>query len=144
MTVEQLALSIVTPDGAFLEADVRGVEFPSQVGELGILPGHMPILVDLAAGELRVYRNGGVESYAVAGGFVQVRPQAVRIVATFASTGEAEAEIEAACQRARQALETAATEDPAVIAAELADLKAELARLCEEKKRQRRSGRTAG
>jgi F-type H+-transporting ATPase subunit epsilon len=134
MSLEQFALAIVTPDGAFLNADVEGVEFPSFVGELGVLPGHVPILVDLAAGELRVYRNGGVDSYAVAGGFVQVRPQAVQIVATFASAGEAEAEIDAACQRAKQALETAAMEDPAVIAAELADLKTELAHLCQEKK----------
>jgi F-type H+-transporting ATPase subunit epsilon len=138
MEPDQLLLEVVTPDGPFLKTAVEMVEFPSSVGELGILPGHIPMLVDLAAGELRIYRQGRVEQYAVAGGFVEIAPARIRVLATFASHGGPHIEIDAACHRARLALETAATEGPAEIAAELADLRSELLHLAQDAKRKRR------
>ncbi len=137
MNGNEFALHVVTPEGTFLKADVSMIEFPSQTGELGILAGHMPMLVDLAAGELRVYRNGDADCYAVAGGYVQVLPQLVRVVASFAENGAPETDIDVACARARNALETAAAEDPALVAVELQNLKAELLRLAQRRPRQR-------
>lgn len=137
MDGHQFGLEMVTPEGTFLKAPVDMLEFPSSTGELGILPGHTPLLVDLAAGELRVYRQGQVELFAVAGGFVQVRPNSVRVVAAFASDGEDEA-IDAACQRARYALETTLPEDPELITADLIQLKGELLRLRQGPHRKRR------
>lgn len=121
-------LALVTPEGSKVQTAVEMVEFPTSVGELGIFPGHIPMLVDLAPGELRIHRNGEVESFVVAGGFVQVHPVLVRVVASFATSGVGEDEIEAACQRAKAAIEQAAGEDPALIAASLADFRTELSR----------------
>lgn len=122
-------LAVVTPEGSLVQTDVQMVEFTTSVGELGILPGHIPMLVDLAPGELRLHRNGTVDRYVVTGGFVQVHPGLVRVVASFATSGLAENEIEAACQRAKAAMEQAAGEDPALIAASLADFRGELTRM---------------
>jgi F0F1-type ATP synthase epsilon subunit len=91
-----------------------------------------------SAVELRIYRHGKVEHYAVAGGFVETAPVRIRVLATFASHGGPQIEIEAACQRAKRALETAATEGLAEIAAKLADLRSELLRLAQDAKRTRR------
>ena len=132
-----LNLEVVTPEGLFLKQPVDMIEFPSEAGELGILGGHVPILTSLATGELRVYQTGRIDYYAVAGGYVQVLPELVRVVATFAITGAAETEIDAACQRAKSALETAAAEDPALIAAEIASLKGALIRLSQQRPKKR-------
>lgn len=132
-SADHLHLEIVTPEGLFLKSPVEMVEFPSREGELGILPGHIPMMVDVSAGELRVLRNGGVEYFAVAGGFAVITPTLIRILATFASAGEMESNIESACQRARQAMEIAATESPEIIAVELLDLKSELIHLAKHR-----------
>lgn len=132
-------LEIVTPEGRLMSRNVEMIEFPSESGELGILPGHAPLVADLAAGEMRVYERGSLEYLAVAGGYVQVYPSLVRVVATFATAVDDATQIEQACTRARTALETAATESPAVIAGELLSLKTGLMHAAETKlKRKKR------
>lgn len=131
----QMELEIVTPVGTLLGGVVDMVEFPSQAGDLGIYPGHVPLLVDLAAGTLRVHQGGQEELFAVAGGYVQIYPGLVRVVATFAMTDEEAMAVDEACQRAKTALEMAQTEPPAKIAEELEMLKAELLFLSEHKAR---------
>jgi F-type H+-transporting ATPase subunit epsilon len=105
---------------------------------LGILPGHTLLLTALDTGELRIYQGNTARVFLVAGGFAQVRPDAVRIVASFASTSD-EQNIEAACQRARQALEIASLESPSAIEAELIELKEEFIRVKQTQKRRYRS-----
>jgi F-type H+-transporting ATPase subunit epsilon len=134
----QLHVEIVSPEGSVLSANADGVEFRGTEGELGILPGHTLLLTALDTGELRIYQGQKVQVFLVAGGFAQVHPDSVRIVATFASTSD-EQNIEAACQRARQALEIAATEPPSVIEAELIELKEEFVRMKQTQKRRHRS-----
>lgn len=134
----QMEMEIVTPQGTLSGGAVDMVEFPSQAGDLGIYPGHVPLLVDLAAGALRVHRGGQEEVFAVAGGYVQVYGGLVRVVATFAITDDEAAAVEEACQRAKTALETAQAEPPAMIAEELDMLKAELLFLSEQKARRRK------
>jgi F-type H+-transporting ATPase subunit epsilon len=131
----QMQMEIVTPQGSLLRGAVDMVEFPSQAGELGIYPGHVPLLVDLAAGALRVHKGGQEELFAVAGGYVQIYGGLVRVVATFAITDEEAKAVDEACQRARAALETAQAEPPAKIAEELETLKAELLFMSEHKAR---------
>jgi F-type H+-transporting ATPase subunit epsilon len=133
----QFALEIVTPEGRLTTAEVDLVEFPSSAGDLGIYAGHTPLLVALGVGELRVYLRDEVQTYAVAGGCVQARPDFVRIAAIFASPGEEESRIEQACQRAQAALETAANEPAAVIQAELADLRLEMVKMAEDRRKKR-------
>ena len=54
-------VSVVTPEGSVLEADALSAVFPAYDGEVGILPGHAPLLALLGVGELRVTRTDGSE-----------------------------------------------------------------------------------
>ena len=134
MSVNGFYLELVTPEGRVFNAPVDMVELPTMSGELGIYPGHVPLLADISVGELRVYAQNEVQYFALAGGYVQVFPTFMRIVASFASSGEDEAQIDNACRRARTALEQAQSEDPALIAVELKDLRNELVSLSNRKK----------
>jgi F-type H+-transporting ATPase subunit epsilon len=127
--MDVFALEIVTPEGRLTTAEVEFVEIPGVDGELGIYAGHTPLLTALSTGELRVYLRTEIAYYAVAGGYVEVRPELVRVVATFACAGEDEARIEDACQRAKTALEVAENEPDDVIKGEVQALKHELVKL---------------
>jgi F-type H+-transporting ATPase subunit epsilon len=77
----KLALEIVTPDRSLVREDVDEVQVPGSEGYLGILPGHTPLLATLGVGELW-YRKGQEKQYlALAGGFVEVLPDRVTILA---------------------------------------------------------------
>ena len=134
----QLQVEIVSPEGRVLSAKADGVEFRGTEGELGILPGHTLLLTALDTGELRIFQGQTTQAFLVSGGFAHVRPDSVHIVATFAATGD-EQNIEAACRRARQALEIASAENPAVIEAELIELKEEFVRMKQTESRRHRS-----
>ena len=69
----QLKLKIITPERLILEEMVDQVTFPSQNGELTILPEHIPLVVGLASGDVVAVANGEHIPYAVAGGFVEVK-----------------------------------------------------------------------
>jgi F-type H+-transporting ATPase subunit epsilon len=76
-----LHLEIVTPERLAYSDDVDSVQLPGSEGELGILPHHAPLLATLGAGELRIRKGGQEEAFAVFGGFVQVRPDKVIVMA---------------------------------------------------------------
>ena len=128
-----MQLDVVTPEGIFFRGEIEMVEFPTSSGELGILPGHAPLMTVVSAGSLRIHRGGKVESYAVAGGFAQVDASSVRILAAFASEESEEEKIEEACQRARDSLDLAGALPQEVRDAELALLKMEFFRLARRK-----------
>jgi len=102
----KLTLEIVTPDRALLREEVDEVVVPGSQGELGVLPGHTPLLSTLKIGELW-YRQGQDKYYlAIAFGFVEVLPDRVTVLA---QVGERAQEIdvqraERAKQRAEQRL----------------------------------------
>jgi F-type H+-transporting ATPase subunit epsilon len=80
-----MRLSITTPQGSVVEADVDEVSAPGVLGELGILPGHVPLMTALKPGVL-VYRAGErVATLAVGEGFLQVAPAAVTAAAVVGS-----------------------------------------------------------
>lgn len=98
-----LNLEILTPESTVLESpQVEFVVLPAFEGEMGILPGHLPILVQLKEGELRIHQGGEVKYFAVSGGFAQVSSGKISV---FAETAEMAEEIDA--EQARQALEKA-------------------------------------
>ena|SRR6185295_9253795 len=99
----KLTLEIVTPDRALLTQDVDEVVVPGSEGELGVLPGHTPLLATLKIGELW-YRQGQEKHYiAVAFGFVEVLPDRVTVLA---QVGERPQEIDVArAERAKQRAE---------------------------------------
>ncbi|MGG3739285.1 F0F1 ATP synthase subunit epsilon [Aeribacillus pallidus] len=79
--MKTLTVSIVTPDGPVYESDVEMVSAKAQSGELGILPGHIPMVAPLQIGAVRLKKGGNTELVAVSGGFLEVRPDKVTILA---------------------------------------------------------------
>jgi F-type H+-transporting ATPase subunit epsilon len=97
-----LHLEIVTPERLAYSDAIDSVQLPGSEGELGILPHHAPLLATLGAGELRIRKGGAEESFAVFGGFVQVRPDKVVVMAETADLA-AEIDIERAREARREA-----------------------------------------
>lgn len=120
-TEDRILLRIVTPERLVLEEEVDEVVLPAWEGALGVLPEHTPLLARLGVGECD-YRKGRAHRYlAVAGGFAEVGPHRVTLLADLAehpheiATEELEEEIEAA----REALRTATQEEIEVAGARL-------------------------
>jgi F-type H+-transporting ATPase subunit epsilon len=104
----KLTLEIVTPDRSLVREDVDEVQLPGSEGYFGVLPGHTPLLSMLMVGELW-YRSGQEKRYlAVAGGFVEVLPDRVTVLADIGERAEDIdlARAEAAKRRAEERLAT--------------------------------------
>jgi F-type H+-transporting ATPase subunit epsilon len=103
-----IRLEIVTPERLAYEDDVDSVNVPGIEGELGILPHHAPLLSMLGFGELRIRKGGAEEVFAIVGGFVQVRPDKVVVMAETADlAGEIDLEkAQEARREAERALES--------------------------------------
>jgi F-type H+-transporting ATPase subunit epsilon len=98
---------IVTAERLIFDEDVNMVIAPGSEGQLGILPHHAPLMTALSEGELVVRRPGQEEVHmAVGGGFMEVRPDRVTILADSAERAEEIdiARAEAARQRAQERL----------------------------------------
>lgn len=76
-----LHLEIVTAERLVLSDDVDQVNAPTKDGRVGILPRHMPLLTVLAEGELSIIKGGQRTEFAVFGGFMEVLPDRVTILA---------------------------------------------------------------
>ncbi|HZN03285.1 MAG TPA: F0F1 ATP synthase subunit epsilon, partial [Candidatus Polarisedimenticolia bacterium] len=110
MPPETLRLDVVTPERVLVAESVDEVILPGSQGSFGVLPGHAPLLTDLDIGPL-VYRRGQERrELAVAGGFVEVLPDRVTVLAEVAEAPEEidVARAEQAKERAEQRLKTAA------------------------------------
>lgn len=84
-----MLLQLVSPERVLVEEEVDEVQVPGLSGYMGILPGHAPLLSELMPGGVLTYRSGGGEKvFAVYGGFVEVQPERVRILADFAERKE--------------------------------------------------------
>ncbi|MEH7235229.1 F0F1 ATP synthase subunit epsilon [Bacillus sp. JJ1562] len=86
--MKTVKVNVVTPDGPVYEADVDMVSAKAQSGELGILPGHIPMVAPLQVGAVRLKRGSSTDLVAVSGGFLEVRPDQVTILAQAAETAE--------------------------------------------------------
>jgi F-type H+-transporting ATPase subunit epsilon len=81
-------LEIVTPDKLLVRERVEQVQIPGKTGELGVLPGHAPLITTLTIGEIS-YREGTNTHYlSVAWGFAEVLPNKVTILADTAERAE--------------------------------------------------------
>src|SRR6188768_4560355 len=97
-----IQLEIVTPERLAFSEMVDSVTVPGIEGELGILPHHAPLLSTLGVGELRIRARGTEESFAIVGGFVQVRPDKVVVMAETADLAS-EIDLERAQEARREA-----------------------------------------
>ncbi len=109
-----LTLEIVTPEAKVYSSTIDSVVIPTVEGEIGILPGHIPLLTQVASGELRVSKGAEIEFLAVSGGFAEIEGDTVRVLAESAITEEKidEAAVEAAMKRAEKEIAEAKTMDP--------------------------------
>jgi F-type H+-transporting ATPase subunit epsilon len=103
-----IQLDIVTPERLAFSEEVDAVNVPGIEGELGILPHHAPLVSTLGAGELRIRKGSTEESFAIFGGFLQVLPDKVVVLAETADlASEIDlAKAEEARREAEKALET--------------------------------------
>jgi F-type H+-transporting ATPase subunit epsilon len=94
-------LQIVTPDRLIVHEQVDEVQVPGSEGYFGVLPGHTPMLASLAVGELW-YRKGQEKTYlAIAGGFAEVLPDRLTLLAHLAERADEIDPDRAAAARAR-------------------------------------------
>jgi F-type H+-transporting ATPase subunit epsilon len=118
-----LQLEIVTPEKLAYADEVDAVVLPGSEGELGVLPHHAPLISTLGAGELRLRKAGREESFAIVGGFLQVLPDKVVVMAETADMAS-EIDLEKAQEARRQAEQ--ALEGGSVEGADLAAARAAL------------------
>src|SRR5438046_10753153 len=71
---------VVTPEKAVLDTPADFVVLPMYDGELGVLPGRMPLIGRLGYGELRIKQGAHVKRFFIDGGFAQVRADAVTVL----------------------------------------------------------------
>jgi F-type H+-transporting ATPase subunit epsilon len=109
---ETIQLEIVTPERLVVSEPAEYIEIPGETGYLGVLPGHAPLITELAPGEL-TYRNGNqTKRLAVAWGFAEVLQDRVTILAESAERAEDidTARAEAAKRKAEAELEKSGLE----------------------------------
>jgi F-type H+-transporting ATPase subunit epsilon len=85
---QKLLLRIVTPDRQVLREDVDEIQAPGREGYLGILPGHAPLLSELNPGEMSYRRGRDLRRLVVTGGFLEVLPEQVTVLAEAAEFPE--------------------------------------------------------
>ncbi|MSU48467.1 MAG: ATP synthase F1 subunit epsilon [Opitutus sp.] len=109
-----LTLEIVTPDARVYSDTIDTVVIPTAEGEVGILPGHIPLLAQVENGELRVTKGNETLFLAVSGGFVEVEGDRVHVLAEHAISEEKidEKAVEEAMKRAAKELDDAKHLDP--------------------------------
>ena len=99
---DTIQLEVVTPEKILVKDSAEEMQLPGKNGYLGILPGHAPLITELAIGQM-TYRSGGTtHALAVAWGFAEVLPDKVTVLAELAELPE-----EINVQRAREAKERA-------------------------------------
>lgn len=96
----KLTLTVVTRDRKILETEVDEVELPATDGEIGILPGHTPLLALLKIGQMRYRRGTDVQRLVISWGFAEVLPDRVIVLA---ERGVLPAEIDIAAAEAERA-----------------------------------------
>ncbi|MDD5126654.1 MAG: F0F1 ATP synthase subunit epsilon [Dehalococcoidales bacterium] len=134
-------LDIVTAEKVVFSEDVDMIVAPGLMGELGILPHHTPLMTTLLPGELRIRKGDDETVLAISGGFLEVRPTRVIVLADAAERAD---EIDVArAEAARQKAQDRLAHHPAAVDEEAAQaaLARAVARLkiAEKVKRRRRN-----
>jgi F-type H+-transporting ATPase subunit epsilon len=110
-----LALELISPERLLLAKPVEMVVLPAAEGELGVLPGHAPMIVALRGGLIRIFEHGQETApFFVTAGFAEITPERCSILATEAIAREAlrRDDAEARLKAARAAFETVDKNDP--------------------------------
>lgn len=81
MAEKSFNLRIITPERVFYEGEAEMVEFNTTEGQVGVLPGHIPLTVIIKPGILNIYEAEGEKSAALHAGFAEILPEGVTILA---------------------------------------------------------------
>ena len=106
-------LEIVTPAKLVVKDSAEEAQIPGLSGYLGILPGHAPLITELAVGVITYKSNGTAHTLAVAWGFAEVLPDKVTILAESAERPQ-EIDVERAREAKTRAEQLLKSNDPAV------------------------------
>ena len=79
--MKTITVNIVTPDGPVYDSEVSMIIAVTATGEMGVLPGHIPTVAPLGIGAVRLKKENSTELVAVNGGFLEIRPEKVTILA---------------------------------------------------------------
>lgn len=123
-----LQLEIVSPERRAYTDEVDEVIVPGIDGQLGILPHHTRLITALGTGELRIKKGGTEQSLLISGGFVEVRPDKVIVMADLAEHSDEIDEAKAVDARKRAEAELEAAKDPVDLARVRAALQTALMR----------------
>ena len=126
-----IKVDVVSAEEQIFSGQARFVALPGEAGELGILPGHTPLITRICPGAVRIEAESGEEEFVfVAGGILEVQPGAVTVLADTAIRGKDldEAKAEQARKRAEEALQNSGSNlEYATAQAELSYAVAQLA-----------------
>ncbi len=133
---DKIKFQITTPERIVYQEEVDEIILPTPLGEIGILPHHIPLVSLLSPGEIRIKKGSEILHLATSGGFIEVQPKKVVVLADTAERVEEidEKRAEEARQRAQQLLKEKRT-DAKEFAALTAKIEKELARLKVVKRR---------
>lgn len=106
MAEKNFSLRIITPDRVFYEGEAEMVEFNTTEGQIGVLPGHIPLTVIIKPGILNIYEPEGEKVAALHAGFAEILPENVTILAEIIEWPDEidESRAEAARERAEERL----------------------------------------
>ena len=120
---ETMKLEIVTPDATIYSADVEAVTIPGSCGEMQVYPMHVPLVTQLAHGQLVIRKDGQDEYLAVGDGFVEITCSSVSVLTDLAIHGkDADAVASEEARRAAMARfkKTISNEEAATVSAAVA------------------------
>ena len=90
--MKKIHFKIVTPERVVYESDIDQVTIPTKSGEITVLANHTPLVSLISPGEMVVKKNNNIHSFAVASGFIEVRPRSEVVI--LADTAERAEEID--------------------------------------------------
>ena len=128
-----IRVDVVSAEESIFSGDAKFVALPGEAGELGILPGHIPLITRIRPGAVRIEKaDGGEEFVFVAGGILEVQPNHITVLSDTAIRGQDldEAKATDARKQAEEAVKNAASDlDLAKATSELAVMAAQIAAL---------------
>ena len=127
-------VDVVSAEESIFAGEAKFVALPGEAGELGILPGHIPLITRIKPGAVRIEKaDGGEEFVFVAGGILEVQPNCITVLSDTAIRGkdldeakasDARKQAEEAVKNAKSDIDLAkATSELAVMAAQIAALR---------------------
>lgn len=112
--MKNINLQIVTIEKKIYDEKVNSVSLPTQMGEIGILPNHVPLVTNLAEGEIKIEKNKDISSLTCTGGFAQIQPNKVIVLTDAAEHAEEidQERAEAAKKKAEETMKQVGVKKP--------------------------------